>query len=247
MKVLFDTSVLVAAMVESHPMHGRAFPWLKRAKAREFDFLVASHTLAELYAVLTTLPVKPRISPGTAWRLVHENVEGAARVVSLSAADYRATIKRLSERGVTAIAVITRESGCWAFARVLKRDASLTHQAQERPRNPPPQFFHVFGVRVVAPHDKECSCRKRRRRPAKFREWRGFRDRSSRRQHHFESDELIGGSSCPLVRVAREQSAQPVRDLGHGKDEVEFESGGHQSEVTTVARRGPGCSKTTIV
>lgn len=153
----------------------------------------------------------------------------------------------LADHGGAAIAVITRESGGWAFARVLKRDASLTHQAQERPRNPPPQFFHVFGVRVVAPHDKECSCRKRRRRPAKFREWRGFRDRSSRRQHHFESDELIGGSSCPLVRVAREQSAQPVRDLGHGKDEVEFESGGHQSEVTTVARRGPGCSKTTIV
>jgi hypothetical protein len=49
--------------------------------------------------------------------------------------------------------------------------------------------------------------------------------------------------------VAREQSAQPVRDLGHGKGEVEveFESGGHQSEVTTVARRGPGWSKTTIV
>lgn len=74
MKILFDTSVLVAAVIEPHPMHTRALPWLKRARAGEFDFFVASHTLAELYAVLTTLPVSPRISPGTAWRLIHENI-----------------------------------------------------------------------------------------------------------------------------------------------------------------------------
>ena len=57
MKTLFDTSVLVAAVVEPHPMHVRALPWLQRAKAGEIDFFVASHTLAELYAVLTTLPL----------------------------------------------------------------------------------------------------------------------------------------------------------------------------------------------
>ncbi|HDH87226.1 MAG: hypothetical protein DRG35_02195 [Deltaproteobacteria bacterium] len=60
MKTLFDTSVLVAAIVEPHSMHTRALPWLQRAKAGEIDFLAASHTLAELYAVLATLPLKPR-------------------------------------------------------------------------------------------------------------------------------------------------------------------------------------------
>ena len=44
MRVCFDTSVLVAAMVEPE----RALPWLKRAKATPAHFLVASHTLAEL-------------------------------------------------------------------------------------------------------------------------------------------------------------------------------------------------------
>ena len=34
MKILFDTSVLVAALVESHPMHTRAFPWLKKARVK---------------------------------------------------------------------------------------------------------------------------------------------------------------------------------------------------------------------
>jgi predicted nucleic acid-binding protein len=101
MKTLFDTSVLVAAMVEPHPMHTRSLPWLQRAKAGGIDFFVASHTLAELYAVLTTLPLKPRISPLTAWRLVHDNVETSAKIISLSPSDYKDTIKYMSESGLT--------------------------------------------------------------------------------------------------------------------------------------------------
>ena len=101
MKTLFDTSVLVAAIVEPHSMHTRALPWLQRAKAGEIDFLVASHTLAELYAVLTTLPLKPRVSPLTAWRLVHDNVETSAKIISLSPSDYKDTIKYMSELGLT--------------------------------------------------------------------------------------------------------------------------------------------------
>jgi predicted nucleic acid-binding protein len=101
MKTLFDTSVLVAAIVEPHPMHTRALPWLQRAKAEEIDFLVASHTLAELYAVLTTLPLKPRVSPLTAWRLVHDNIETSAKIISLSPSDYKDTIKYMSELGLT--------------------------------------------------------------------------------------------------------------------------------------------------
>jgi len=101
MKTLFDTSVLVAAIVEPHPMHTRALPWLQRAKAGEIDFLVAGHTLAELYAVLTTLPLKPRVSPLTAWRLVHDNVETSAKIVSLSPSDYKDTVKHISELGLT--------------------------------------------------------------------------------------------------------------------------------------------------
>ena len=62
-KALFDTSVLVAAIVDGHPKHEKALPWLSKAKAQEIEFIVSSHTLAELYAVLSALPVKPRISP----------------------------------------------------------------------------------------------------------------------------------------------------------------------------------------
>ena len=100
LKTLFDTSVIIAALIESHPMHDRAFPWLRQAKAKEFEMVVASHTLAELYAVLSTLPTKPRISAAVAWRLVHENIEAAGKIVSLTPAEYASTIKRISESGL---------------------------------------------------------------------------------------------------------------------------------------------------
>ena len=105
MKVMLDTSVLVAAMVEAHPMHARAFPWMKRAHERGFELVVAGHSLAETYAVMSALPVSPRIGPGTAWRLIKDNVLSCASVVSLSAREYRLTLSRAAELGIAGGAV----------------------------------------------------------------------------------------------------------------------------------------------
>lgn len=101
MKALFDTSVLVAALVEAHAMHVQSLTWLQKAKSREIDFFICSHTLAELYSVLTTLPMKPRISPGVAWRLVHENVESCAKSIALSGGDYSSVIKEMASKGLS--------------------------------------------------------------------------------------------------------------------------------------------------
>ena len=100
MKVLFDTSVLVAAMVEDHPQHDRCFHWLQRAKKGEVEFLVAAHSLAELFAVLSSWPSRPRLSPSVAARLVRENVSSGARVVALSATDYDAVVRDMAEKGL---------------------------------------------------------------------------------------------------------------------------------------------------
>lgn len=100
MKALFDTSVLVAALLQAHPRHARALPWLRRAKAREIELFVSSHSLAELYAILSAIPTRPRLSPTQVGRLVRENVEATAHLVSLSSADYVATVERASEMGL---------------------------------------------------------------------------------------------------------------------------------------------------
>ncbi len=100
MKVLLDSSVLIAAMVEAHPAHERGFAWLKRVTDGSDKGLVAAHSLAELYAVLTTLPVHPSISPSDAIRLIKHNVADRLEIVSLTEQDYIEVIEHLAALGV---------------------------------------------------------------------------------------------------------------------------------------------------
>jgi predicted nucleic acid-binding protein len=100
MKILLDTSVLIAAMVEVHPAHERSLPWLQRLKKGEDLGLVCAHSIAELYSILTTLPIKPRISPIIAYELIQRNVFDLCQVAALSAEDYKAVTKHLAEEGI---------------------------------------------------------------------------------------------------------------------------------------------------
>jgi predicted nucleic acid-binding protein len=112
MKVLFDTSVIVTGLVEAHPMHGRAFRWVKQAIVGKFELVVASHTIAESYAVLSSLPVKPRISPLVALKLLRENIVSICKIVSLTPVEYLNTINWIAERslvgGITYDALIAK-------------------------------------------------------------------------------------------------------------------------------------------
>jgi predicted nucleic acid-binding protein len=99
-KVLLDSSVLVAGLVRSHPRHPECRRWLAKALAGEIVLVLAAHTLAELHATLTTLPVRPRISPATAARLCDENLPETTRIVALDAGEYRAVLARMVELGL---------------------------------------------------------------------------------------------------------------------------------------------------
>jgi predicted nucleic acid-binding protein len=55
--------VLIAAFVESHPKHKSALSFLMKAKNKEFELFVSSHTILEIYSVLTGAPFKPKITP----------------------------------------------------------------------------------------------------------------------------------------------------------------------------------------
>ncbi len=99
MEVFFDTSVLVAAMVLSHSHHAPAAAALERVVRGEDDGSVCCHSLAELYAVLTRLPVSPAIHPSEAHRLIKENVLARLRLVPLTAEDYRRCLQALASGG----------------------------------------------------------------------------------------------------------------------------------------------------
>jgi predicted nucleic acid-binding protein len=101
MKILLDTSILVAAIVEAHPAHAQGLIWFKRATSAADKGYVSAHSLAETYSILTTLPVQPRISPGEARRLIQHNIIQKFEVVTLSSQDYADVIDILAEIGIT--------------------------------------------------------------------------------------------------------------------------------------------------
>lgn len=69
MRLMFDTSVLISGMIASHPQHHVALPWLQRVKKQDVTLYLSGHSLAECFAVLTRLPLSPKISPDTAYLL----------------------------------------------------------------------------------------------------------------------------------------------------------------------------------
>ena len=97
MKVFFDTSVLVAAVLATHQHHHRSVTAF--AKADRQTGCCAAHTLAELYATLTRMPGKQRITSDQALLFLDE-VEARFEVVHLSAREYRIAINRAASHGV---------------------------------------------------------------------------------------------------------------------------------------------------
>ncbi|EHJ48529.1 PilT protein domain protein [Solidesulfovibrio carbinoliphilus subsp. oakridgensis] len=93
MRALFDTSVLVAALVKSHPLHERAYPWYLKGRRGELEMIVAAHGLAETYASLTTYPSRPRVSPRVA------SVIAVAAIISLDAREYLAAMDAVARIG----------------------------------------------------------------------------------------------------------------------------------------------------
>lgn len=104
-RVVFDTSALLAALVQAHPKHSEALAYLNQALGDDVTFCVGSHTLAELYEALTRLPVSPQIAPGTAQHLIRTNVTDRATIIPLDGADYTATLHRLVSLDLSGTAI----------------------------------------------------------------------------------------------------------------------------------------------
>jgi len=96
MKEFFDTSVLIAAFWRGHPNHDASLELV--AAANKKKSACALHTLAEVYAGMTALPVKQVIPPDQALLFVQE-VRDRCTVVTLDEDEYFGTIAQAAERG----------------------------------------------------------------------------------------------------------------------------------------------------
>ncbi len=97
MKILFDTSVLVSALVAVHPNHSIAFPWLEQAKNKKFDLIISCHSLAELYHVLTRYPVKPVFTPEIVQKVIETDLLPIAQLINLDSSDYISLIRKMAD------------------------------------------------------------------------------------------------------------------------------------------------------
>jgi predicted nucleic acid-binding protein len=91
MKQFFDTSVLIGAFWRGHPHHEASLKLLSAANKRNSS--CAMHTLAEVYATMTALPVKDVIPPDQALLFVEE-ARDRLTIVTLTEEEYYTTIEQ---------------------------------------------------------------------------------------------------------------------------------------------------------
>ncbi len=100
MLVLFDTSVLVSAVVAQLPRHSTAFASFSHYTGADHVAACTTHTLAETYATLTALPLPRRIQPAEALKLIEANFIARLRVIDLTARDYEDALRRVASLGL---------------------------------------------------------------------------------------------------------------------------------------------------
>jgi predicted nucleic acid-binding protein len=97
--IFFDTTVLVAASEKGHPHYAQAWPALHRvAKGQDKGFMSA-HSIAEVYAALTRLPVQPRIHPLEAVRILTDNILPHFEIIPIDKEDYVAALSSVGNGG----------------------------------------------------------------------------------------------------------------------------------------------------
>ena len=119
MKVCFDTSTLVAALLQQHPHHAVAFPRLQAVKAGSLQGHLTTHGLAELFATLSALPLKPRLRPADVERIIRQSILACFTLIPLNADDYRHAMELTVKQNLASGAIYdalhligARSAGC---------------------------------------------------------------------------------------------------------------------------------------
>ena len=129
MKLFFDTSTLVAALVADHPHHDVARPWVTRLGHARMEGALCAHSLAELYSVLSAMPLRPRPSTDEVLQLLVESVLPRMRVIELGQADYQRALELCARRRLRSGAIFD------ALIEVAARKAKARHLVTLNPND----------------------------------------------------------------------------------------------------------------
>lgn len=98
MKWYFDTSIIVAAALESHPKNAKALALFDRLVDEGHQGFLSVHSLSEVYAVLTRLPGSMRLPTQEVRDLIDHTVLQFLTAIPLDVADYRSILRLCADR-----------------------------------------------------------------------------------------------------------------------------------------------------
>jgi predicted nucleic acid-binding protein len=151
-KVLLDTSVLVASCLTSHPAFQAARAWLLAMQRGELAVVVSAHTLLEAYSVLTRLPDRQRVGAAEAYRILRQNLldAPACTVAALTSDQYASLLERISHAGV--VGGVVYDAAIVAVAVSARADAIVTLNTRDFVR-----VAGADGIRVVSADEPPAS------------------------------------------------------------------------------------------
>ena len=140
MRILLDTSCLVAAALPQHEHHGATLADLARRRTAGDEFVMATHAVLEAYAVLTRLPPPHRLAPADAMAVLDRNW-GHAATQALTAGDTWRLLRRQGAAGIAGGRIF--DAAIAAAARKAGAEELLTWNLRH--------FAGLDGPRAVAP------------------------------------------------------------------------------------------------
>ncbi len=101
MKIFFDTSILIPALIPYHPEHSRPKGWLQNIQKGQFSGVISTHILAEVYTNLTRYPIQPKMSPQESGEIIDDEILAHFELVPLDTQDYLAVIRHLADSNLS--------------------------------------------------------------------------------------------------------------------------------------------------
>ena len=143
MRTLFDTSVLVTAVVDQLGNHEAAFGAFHRYTRGNHQGFCSTHALAECYATLTALPLPTRVLPDEARALVEESLAERLTVIELTVGDYQSVLRLVAKLGLASGAIYDALHAC--CAQKVDTNRILTYNVSDF------EYFQLPGIAVMTP------------------------------------------------------------------------------------------------
>lgn len=101
MKVVYDTSSIIALLIEDHPHHDKALQTYLKLIEQDAEFYICSHSIAEIFSTVTKGVRYLDYTAEQASDLINRDLEILFSVVDLNKSDYISVVQFLQAENLT--------------------------------------------------------------------------------------------------------------------------------------------------